>query len=211
MSQETLKSEDHSFILIVDYGGQTVQLIARKIREIGVYCKIESPEQVTEKSLINCKGIILSGSPHSVTDPNAPGIPPAILDMMNKATDIPMRRTLSEPKAKEILPENAEEIHEFVHTWPIENGIHVQNEKCKCRIIINQDMEIKLYTQDTLETDSSKSENLAQAIHDIAKKTSRNILDPMNAYFDLPRKKVIRRLEALIRENLQKQLENLSN
>ncbi|MGB6035266.1 MAG: GMP synthase (glutamine-hydrolyzing), partial [Cryomorphaceae bacterium] len=60
-------------ILILDFGSQYTQLIARKVREHNVYCEIhpyhESPE-LTE----NIKGVILSGSPFSVHDKNAPQI-----------------------------------------------------------------------------------------------------------------------------------------
>jgi len=65
-------------ILILDFGSQVTQLIARRVREAGVYCEI-FPFNV-EPSRIKAfdpKGIILSGSPHSVTTaegPRAPGI-----------------------------------------------------------------------------------------------------------------------------------------
>lgn len=58
-------------ILILDFGSQYTQLIARAIRELNVYCEIQpctKPVQY-EPSL---KGILLSGSPFSVNDPNAP-------------------------------------------------------------------------------------------------------------------------------------------
>lgn len=58
-------------ILILDFGSQYTQLIARAIRELNVYCEIQpctKPVQY-EPSL---KGIVLSGSPFSVNDPNAP-------------------------------------------------------------------------------------------------------------------------------------------
>lgn len=58
-------------ILILDFGSQYTQLIARSIRELNIYCEIQpcTKEVVFEDSL---KGIILSGSPFSVNDPNAP-------------------------------------------------------------------------------------------------------------------------------------------
>jgi len=58
-------------ILIIDFGSQYTQLIARKIREIGIYTEVTpyfSSVQIDE----NVKGIILSGSPYSVDDNNAP-------------------------------------------------------------------------------------------------------------------------------------------
>lgn len=60
-------------ILILDFGSQVTQLIARKVREIGVFSEIHpyniSMEKIKE---INPKGIILSGSPHSVYSETAP-------------------------------------------------------------------------------------------------------------------------------------------
>jgi len=58
-------------IIIVDFGSQYTQLIARNIRELNIYCEIHpclKPLSITEE----VKGIILSGSPFSVNDPNAP-------------------------------------------------------------------------------------------------------------------------------------------
>jgi len=55
-------------ILIVDFGSQFTQLIARKIRELGVYCEIFSHNKMTTKMHLekNVKGIILSGGPLNV-------------------------------------------------------------------------------------------------------------------------------------------------
>lgn len=58
-------------ILILDFGSQFTQLIARRIRELNVYCEIQPcTKPVTFDSSL--KGIILSGSPFSVNDPTAP-------------------------------------------------------------------------------------------------------------------------------------------
>lgn len=58
-------------ILILDFGSQYTQQIARKIREINVYCEIK-PYNSVDTLPNNVKGIILSGSPFSVYDTNAP-------------------------------------------------------------------------------------------------------------------------------------------
>jgi len=61
-------------VLILDFGSQYTQLIARRVRELNVYCEIH-PFNHYEKALkgmSNVKGIILSGSPFSVHDKNAP-------------------------------------------------------------------------------------------------------------------------------------------
>ena len=60
-------------ILILDFGSQYTQLIARKVRECNVYCEI-IPFHHTIKDNGDIKGVILSGSPFSVNDPNAPDI-----------------------------------------------------------------------------------------------------------------------------------------
>lgn len=59
-------------ILIVDFGSQYTQLIARRIRELNVYSEIVPFNK--EADLTGVKGIILSGSPHSVLDENAPDV-----------------------------------------------------------------------------------------------------------------------------------------
>ncbi|MFQ3620772.1 MAG: glutamine-hydrolyzing GMP synthase, partial [Spirochaetales bacterium] len=60
-------------ILIYDFGGQTCQLISRRIRELGVYSEIV-PHNFDPTSYVphQVKGIILSGSPYSVREPEAP-------------------------------------------------------------------------------------------------------------------------------------------
>src|SRR5207344_1582844 len=69
----------HDKILIVDFGSQVTQLIARRVREEGVYSEIV-PFQKAEAALaaMRPKGIILSGGPASVLDVDAPLAPPAL-------------------------------------------------------------------------------------------------------------------------------------
>ncbi len=69
-------------LLIVDFGSQVTQLIARRVREAGVYCEIH-PFQSVDKADIekfDPKGIILSGGPASVIEGQAPSADPAIFD-----------------------------------------------------------------------------------------------------------------------------------
>ncbi|WP_392565418.1 glutamine-hydrolyzing GMP synthase [Utexia brackfieldae] len=63
-------------ILILDFGSQVAQLIARRVREIGVYCELW-PWDVSEEKIkqFNPQGIILSGSPESTTEANSPRAP----------------------------------------------------------------------------------------------------------------------------------------
>jgi len=69
-------------VLILDFGSQYTQLIARKVRELGVYCEIVpnnvSPERIGE---INAKAIILSGGPASVFGQDSPTMDRAVLDL----------------------------------------------------------------------------------------------------------------------------------
>ena len=60
-------------ILILDFGSQYTQLIARKVRECGVYSEIH-PFNISEQNIsnLNPNGIILSGSPSSVYDEDSP-------------------------------------------------------------------------------------------------------------------------------------------
>ena len=58
-------------ILIIDFGSQYTQLIARRVRELNVYCEIHPFHKVPEIDT-DVKGVILSGSPYSVNDPEAP-------------------------------------------------------------------------------------------------------------------------------------------
>lgn len=73
---------DRDLVLIFDFGSQYGQLIGRRVRELNVFCQIVrhdlSAERVRE---LNPKGIILSGGPASVYEPNAPHCDPAIFDL----------------------------------------------------------------------------------------------------------------------------------
>src|SRR5947209_3838118 len=71
----------HDKILIVDFGSQVTQLIARRVREERVYCEIV-PFQKAEEALgaLHPKGVILSGGPASVLDANAPLAPAAVYE-----------------------------------------------------------------------------------------------------------------------------------
>ncbi len=58
-------------ILIVDFGSQVTKLIARRVRDLGVYSEILTPNQTKDlKNYNQIKGIILSGGPSSVTKKN---------------------------------------------------------------------------------------------------------------------------------------------
>ena len=69
-------------ILILDFGSQYTQLIARRVREIGVYCEIRAFDMTeSEISEFNPKGIILAGGPESVTGDSTPRAPESVFSM----------------------------------------------------------------------------------------------------------------------------------
>jgi GMP synthase (glutamine-hydrolysing) len=79
-------STHHDGILIIDFGSQYTQLIARRVREAHVYCEIHPPSRSVEWiRQWRPKGIILSGGPNSVYDDDVPSADPALL-----RSDIPV-------------------------------------------------------------------------------------------------------------------------
>ena len=80
----------HETIVILDFGSQYTQLIARRVREAGVYCEIHpctmDPEEV---AALNPRGLILSGGPCSIYDEEAPQLTPTLLTLRN-GTDEPV-------------------------------------------------------------------------------------------------------------------------
>ncbi|MES2356003.1 MAG: glutamine-hydrolyzing GMP synthase [Pseudomonadota bacterium] len=72
----------HDKILVLDFGAQYVQLIARRVREAGVYCELH-PFDVSDQFIrdFNPRGIILSGGPSSVTENETPRAPSAVFEL----------------------------------------------------------------------------------------------------------------------------------
>jgi len=71
-------------VLILDYGSQFTQLIARRVREAHVYCEIHPAARGTDLGFIrqfDPRGIIFSGGPNSVFDPGAPSADPKVLEL----------------------------------------------------------------------------------------------------------------------------------
>jgi GMP synthase (glutamine-hydrolysing) len=70
----------HQSIAVLDYGGQYTQLICRRVREAQVFAEMIPWDRAeTRLPELQPQGIILSGSPHSVYEANAPTLPPAVL------------------------------------------------------------------------------------------------------------------------------------
>jgi GMP synthase (glutamine-hydrolysing) len=78
------------YILILDFGSQYTQLIARKVRESSVYCEIHPFHENIEKIIssnsgVNLKGIILSGGPASVLEKDSPALTKENLDFIRES------------------------------------------------------------------------------------------------------------------------------
>ena len=73
----------HDRLLIIDFGSQVTQLIARRLRELNVYCEIHPFNNVDFAFLenFNPKAVILSGGPSSVTEVNSPRAPKELFEM----------------------------------------------------------------------------------------------------------------------------------
>jgi len=73
----------HDRLLIIDFGSQVTQLIARRLRELNVYCEIHPFNNVDEAFLkdFDPKAVILSGGPSSVPDADSPRAPEALFTM----------------------------------------------------------------------------------------------------------------------------------
>lgn len=79
-----MQSTSHENVIILDFGGQYTQLIARRVREAGVYCEIlPYSVAIEELEARRPRGLILSGGPASVYDDDAPRPKPGLLESAN--------------------------------------------------------------------------------------------------------------------------------
>jgi GMP synthase (glutamine-hydrolysing) len=78
-----MENTSHDRLLIIDFGSQVTQLIARRLRELSVYCEIHPYQKVTDAFLTEFapKAIIFSGGPDSVMREGSPRAPDAAFDM----------------------------------------------------------------------------------------------------------------------------------
>src|SRR5687768_4168136 len=73
---------DSELVLIFDFGSQFGQLIARRVRELNVFCQVVRHDiPAARVRELNPKGIIFSGGPSSVYEPNAPKCDPKVFDL----------------------------------------------------------------------------------------------------------------------------------
>src|SRR5271165_6827771 len=82
MSDFTPSAALHDRVLILDFGSQVTQLIARRVRESGVYCEIH-PFAMDEAKLkaFGAKAVILSGGPDSVAAQASPRAPQLVFEL----------------------------------------------------------------------------------------------------------------------------------
>lgn len=74
--------ESHELIAILDFGSQYTHLIARRLRECGVYCELLAHDtKAAAVRALNAKGVILSGGPYSVYDTGAPHVDVEMLEL----------------------------------------------------------------------------------------------------------------------------------
>ncbi len=77
-----MQTVDQEKVIVIDFGGQYNQLVARRVRECSVYCEIYSYKTPLEKiAKMNPKGIILTGGPNSVYGEGAPGAAKELFEM----------------------------------------------------------------------------------------------------------------------------------
>ena len=73
---------DREMIIVLDFGGQYNQLIARRVREHNVYCEVKPYKtSIEEIRALNPIGIIFTGGPNSVYDPASPQCDPAVFEL----------------------------------------------------------------------------------------------------------------------------------
>ena len=90
MVQPVASAQAHERVLIIDFGSQVTQLIARRVRENGVYCEIHPYNKVDGGLLASFapKAIIFSGGPSSVLEEPSPRAPKEAFVLRNKFVDL---------------------------------------------------------------------------------------------------------------------------
>ena len=122
-------------ILILDFGSQVAQLIARRVREAGVYCELVPFSKGAEAlERLDPRGVILSGSPASVADAGAPRAPDALF-----ARDIPVlgicygEQTMAAQLGGAVLPSTSREFGrgyiDIVDTCRLFDGLWAPGER----------------------------------------------------------------------------------
>ncbi|MDD3994889.1 MAG: GMP synthase (glutamine-hydrolyzing), partial [Dehalococcoidales bacterium] len=80
-SNEAISGVEQESIVVIDFGSQYSLLIARRIRELNVYCELVTHETPWENiAKLNPRGIVLSGGPASVYEADSPKIPAYVFE-----------------------------------------------------------------------------------------------------------------------------------
>lgn len=131
-------------ILILDFGSQYTQLIARRVRELNIYCEIH-PYNKVPKDLSEVKGVILSGSPFSVRDKESPV--PQLDSLRNKLPLLGVcygAQFLAQHDGGEVLPS---EIREYGRA-----NLGFINQDCKLMHGISHNSQVWMSHGDTILT-----------------------------------------------------------
>ena len=81
-NQDVVDPQHEELILVLDFGGQTAQLIARRVRDQNVFCQLVRHDLSLDRiSELKPKGLILSGGPASVYDEKAPRVDPELFEL----------------------------------------------------------------------------------------------------------------------------------
>ena len=85
---------NREMVIVLDFGGQYNQLVARRVRECNVYCEIYSYKTDIEKiKAMNPKGIILTGGPNSCYEPDSPTYTKELFELGIPVLGTVLRRT----------------------------------------------------------------------------------------------------------------------
>ncbi len=81
-TNSTAPGATNELVLVMDFGSQTAQLIARRVRDQNVFCQIVRHDLTAERiRQLAPRGLILSGGPASVYGPGSPKVDPAIFQL----------------------------------------------------------------------------------------------------------------------------------
>lgn len=146
-------------VLILDFGSQYTQLIARRVRELNIYCEIKPYNKLPE-SLDTFKAVILSGSPHSVRGEDAPH--PDLSEIKGKMPLLGVcygAQYLAHFKGGEVAPSNTREYGRANLSFVAENEIFLSGIEVGSQVWMSHSDTIK-----TLPTGGS----LLASTHDVA-------------------------------------------